>query len=49
MLMSPQIKLLFQPTPTPRERMPAARPIDTAFPPPIEYMTSSPMTLPPVW
>src|SRR3546814_10194264 len=25
MLMSPQIKLPFQPTPTPRERMPAAR------------------------
>ena len=49
MLMSPQIKLLFQPTPTPRERMPAARPIDTALPPPIEYMTSSPMTLPLVW
>ena len=49
MLMSPQIKLLFQPTPTPIERMPAALLIDTALPPPIEYMTSSPITLPLVW
>ena len=49
MLMSPQIRLLFQPTPTPIERMPAALLIDTALPPPIEYMTSSPITLPLVW
>jgi hypothetical protein len=49
MLMSPQIRLLFQPTPTPIERMPAARLMDTALPPPIEYMTSSPITLPLVW
>ena len=46
--MSPQIRLLFQPTPTPIERMPAARPMDTALPPPIEYITSSPITEPPV-
>ncbi|CUJ76249.1 Uncharacterised protein [Achromobacter xylosoxidans] len=49
MLMSPQIRLLFHPTPTPMERMPAARPMDTALPPPIEYMTSSPMTGPLFW
>src|SRR5574343_1552081 len=49
MLMSPQMRLLFQPRPTPIERMPAARPMDTALPPPIEYMTSSPMTGPLVW
>src|SRR3546814_16389208 len=49
MLMSPQIRLLFQPAPTPMERMPAAPLIETAFPPPIEYMTSSPITLPLFW
>lgn len=49
MLMSPQIRLLFHPKPTPMERMPAARPMDTALPPPIEYMTSSPMTGPLFW
>lgn len=47
--MSPQIRLLFHPAPTPMERMPAAPLIDTALPPPIEYMTSSPMTLPVYW
>ncbi len=49
MLMSPQMRLLFQPTPTPIERMPAAPLIETALPPPMEYMTSSPMTLPLYW
>jgi len=49
MLMSPQIRLLFQPAPTPIERMPAAPLMETALPPPIEYMTSSPITLPLVW
>ncbi|GLF59712.1 hypothetical protein VNPA152081_36100 [Pseudomonas aeruginosa] len=48
-LMSPQIRLLFHPAPTPMERMPAAPLIDTALPPPTEYMTSSPMTLPVYW
>src|SRR3546814_18358293 len=46
---SPQIRLLFQPAPTPMERMPAAPLIETAFQPPIEYMTSSPITLPLFW
>src|SRR3546814_11600222 len=48
-LMSPQIRLLFHPAPTPMERMPAGPLIETAFPPPIEYMSSSPMTLPLFW
>ncbi|CEE27165.1 hypothetical protein XAC4311_1190028 [Xanthomonas citri pv. citri] len=35
MLMSPQIRLLFQPTPTPMLCMFPAGPIDTARPPPM--------------
>lgn len=35
MLMSPQIRLLFQPTPTPMECMLAAPLMDTARPPPM--------------
>ena len=46
MLMSPQIKLLFQPMPTPRCCIWPTGPIDTARPPPMLYSTSSPMTLP---
>src|SRR5690606_12301217 len=44
--MSPQIRLLFQPMPTPMLRIRPTGPIETALPPPMLYSTSSPMTLP---